>query len=249
MATKKQPRMKKIRTGGQTYSASLDRINFSRLDLLVSEESKFFNKLVTAIGSYCRAFPTDLVNLEESTIRLFGELSFHMISADQFLKLDELPKAFKQYSDILQGETVMGRRLLSGSTLALLNMANQPGYVDRLIRKRIAESVLRYHIHQAKKLTHCNPESFRVFSHFNLQSPNSAHLSRGSVKIEWDDNQNTSLIHSRYFTNPIRVQDVDLTKLNKWDMIRLSAKDFNLTVNFVHSGGSYLINYTTLATV
>jgi hypothetical protein len=246
-----QPKPKKE----QTFEISCDQNAKKTFQYFAQQELLYHNQLVTGLSATLRAFPGPLSEMTDAWQNLWGSVAQEAIDLRTLSKstIDKWPATLVPFKNMIIDDK--SKLIIDKNKLAILYIASAKARLHPEMRKSMAEGILAHYMPQAdiinfarKKDSESLTSPIQLLNTFEIKNRRHVQLLRNMVRLEWNDKDQTTIIHTPYAQNPITIQEHNLKNMTWSSLLIRQTPDEDVELNSpwvvsVRNSVGYLPNY------
>ena len=231
-----------------------------RLERFIVQEGVYYNSIVNVISPMIRTSKEDFKTIMEKYYDLFKTVAEHgyKIVPCMYKNID-LPPYMKKFNDVLYKTDLNGNRTFPKNIAFLIDSVAAPATLMAGVRINIATEIFNHTIEQIEKLNNIVDDgkdeivykkAAEMLEPVDVFHKNSLQLTKNCMRLEYDFENECTLVHTQYTYEPLRIPKINLIKNSDWNILIVKfnyAKDNNIewTITTRKIKANYMVKTST----
>lgn len=234
------------------YNINVSDNDKKNLKAFFFQEYSLFVSLNNTLMSKLRRDPEILTLFEnKERLDLFSTLVQYKIN-----KINPLSEQLTKFKNIIEEKTITGKNIIDENVKILFESASSKGEIFSQVRYNMAYSLMRFYCDQASIAIQPAPEDqLHKLPYQFIETPDDnqkrhVQLSRKNIKIEWNAENNQTLLYTPYTRDVITIPNENLTRNRHWNYLIIHQRPGKYPlpttpwqIDIRGTSEKYLINY------
>lgn len=201
----------------KNFDIELDKKTEGDLLYFVRQELEYYNSLINKLTPRLRAYPQDLISINDREKRVWESCAEHAVDPQKFLDypVEQWPAHLQHLHSHLYNTD--GSVKILPAQISIIGIAATPAKLHQTVRRAIANEILKYMIGQADTLlaamkTETMKAPMQMLQTHTLDTKRHLQIPRNLVQISYDEENHASKISIPYSNRALVVPHFDLTE-------------------------------------